>query len=606
MSPCSGNRRIESWKRGISRVILSLILGTRYRIPERALVSRRAVFFLILMLSLSVIPLILAQYGEENTSLGQFVDEFDSLNNVSLRSSIERNTTLNAMELNLTGSAAVFEDFTTFTEVDEDGDVTVIALNIAFDTMRRDAETYVWKDYGAGFFGDFTARFQVNITDLEAGDITAATVGGFAMFSNDTGVGDDLTNFLGVTISQNQATDDQFRLRLWERFGGATVFISPQQNIHSVNDPLFCTVNRTGADVMFRVYSDSTRTTLIQTTTQTGNGDRYQYNEGLMNWGRNVDPADHMTGYVDRLSFSEPGGYQSPGHFSTTDYLDYVNGSTLVQLTNATIPAGTSITVRFSLDNATWINPTALTAGFMSIDLRELNWSGSYYLNYSFTGNLGATPRLYQSRLITTVGTAGPGTPGLNVSRETVTYNLTEIGVTLGTLDAGNLASTFDIDGDMFNVSELAGVPGMTVSGNFSGVSSEASCLWVVIYAHYDGNLNHDFDIELWNFTGSAWVEDSHITDGVELTWFNSTLYALRVPTEFLSGGEVRVRLDHESPGNINHDLFIEYFKLLAELPAGPTPGAGIVNIIESDFPWIAIAIILMCVAYLLFRALNE
>ena len=192
----------------------------------------------------------------------------------------------------------------------------------------------------------------------------------------------------------------------------------------------------------------------------------------------------------------------------------------------------------------------------------------------------------------------------VNVSSEWVSYNLTEIGVIVGTLDSGDLNSTLDIDGDMFNVSEVVGAPGMLISGNFSGIDPDAECMWIVIYSLYDGNLNHDFDIELWNFTGSAWVEDGPIPDMVAFEWTNSTIYGLRIPNDFLSGGEVRVRLDHEAPGNINHDLFIEYFKLLAEIPAGPAVGAGIVivNVIESDFPWIAIAIILMCVAYLLFR----
>jgi hypothetical protein len=88
--------------------------------------------------------------------------------------------------------------------------------------------------------------------------------------------------------------------------------------------------------------------------------------------------------------------------------------------------------------------------------------------------------------------------------------------------------------------------------------------------------LNHDFDVEVWNFTGSAWVEDSHIEDMTGYEWVNSTIYGLRIPNDFLSSGEVRVRFDHEAAGNINHDLSIERIRLQAFVPTGlAVAGAG-------------------------------
>jgi len=77
-------------------------------------------------------------------------------------------------------------------------------------------------------------------------------------------------------------------------------------------------------------------------------------------------------------------------------------------------------------------------------------------------------------------------------------------------------------------------------------------------------------------------------------------VYDLRVPNDFISEGNVRGRFEHLAAGNINHDIHIEYLKLLANVQSDVTP--VVEEIIESDFPWIAIAIILMCVAYLLLR----
>jgi hypothetical protein len=241
-----------------------------------------------------------------------------------------------------------------------------------------------------------------------------------------------------------------------------------------------------------------------------------------------------------------------------------------------------------------------LTAGYSSIDLRNLNYSSGFYkmVNKSTTDST-VTPRLYQSRLITTIGNASIETEIQNVTGEWIEYNLTEIGVTVGTLDAGNLASTYFIDGNMFNVSEVVGAPGMQISANVTGIDSNAESVWVLIYALYDGNLNHDFDIEVWNFTGSAWVEDDHILDGVALSWTNSTIYAIRIPDEFLSGGEIRIRLDHETAGNINHDLYIDYFRVQAFIPADAAAE-------EFQFFWIVIAIALMIIGIVIARMFYE
>jgi hypothetical protein len=60
-----------------------------------------------------------------------------------------------------------YENLKTFIEVDEDGDLTISPLSASFVTMRRDANTYVFKDYGADYFKDFDFEFELEIT---AGD----------------------------------------------------------------------------------------------------------------------------------------------------------------------------------------------------------------------------------------------------------------------------------------------------------------------------------------------------------------------------------------------------------------------------------------------------
>ena len=49
--------------------------------------------------------------------------------------------------------------------MDSAGDLTVDSTSVVFDTMRCDANSYVYKDFGAGFFGDITFDFELQITD---------------------------------------------------------------------------------------------------------------------------------------------------------------------------------------------------------------------------------------------------------------------------------------------------------------------------------------------------------------------------------------------------------------------------------------------------------
>lgn len=288
-------------------------------------------------------------------------------------------------------------------------------------------------------------------------------------------------------------------------------------------------------------------------------------------------------------------GYSTSGYFTTSDYLDQINGSVLVQMTNATIPALTGITVEFSSNNSTWVNSTALTDGFQSIDLRTLNWSSSYYLRYNFSGTPAITPRLYQSRVITTEGIP----TYQNVTGVWTFYNASEVGVTVGVLDAGNLASLHVLDGDTYNVSEVAGAPGMQISVNYTGIDPDTESVWIISYYLYDGNQVHDFDLEVWNFTGGSWLEFGHFVDGLVFEFNNATVYPLRIPSEFLSNGQMRFRFDHESAGNINHDLFLDYVNVLGHVPGDVEAG-----VVEGDLtPFIAIAIILSCITYLLARS---
>ncbi len=525
-------------------------------------------------------------YGEDETALGQFVDTFENLSNVSVRVLVELNATIEAMELNFTG-IPIYEDFTTYDETDPSNRITVNSATLFTWTQldRNDGITHLQKDYGVGNFAqNFIYSWILEITQLNAGDADNRDYGYNLCFTNNAGnplVDPRIT----ILITQNGADDTKYKVevRIDDPHGGFDIDASL---LLDVGTKYYTTITRLNGDditLVFRTGSFSGGISDTLTVNLLNFNDNFRYILPIYAKSSATDSNDWMSGTSEFL-WNQSGfaGYVLAGYFTTVDYLSdpLANGSALVAMVNTSIPANTDIQLQFSNDNATWGDNAGipgdsmdLQGGFESIDLRDLNYSTGYYSRFNLsTADNSATPRVYQNRLITMIG-QGAG-PGGNVTINQlngswIDYNLTEIGVIRGTLDSGNLASTYFIDGDMFNVSEVAMTPGMGISANVTGIDDNAISLWITIFALYDGNLVHDFDIEVWNFTASAWVEDSHIEDMIVFEWVNSTIYGLRIPNEFLNAGEVRIRLDHESPGNPGHDLFIDYFRVQAFVPTG-------------------------------------
>ena len=64
----------------------------------------------------------------------------------------------------------VYEDFTGFTEVDTNRDLSVTSDTITITTMRQDADGTVYKDYGVDFFENFTALYIDNFINEPVSD----------------------------------------------------------------------------------------------------------------------------------------------------------------------------------------------------------------------------------------------------------------------------------------------------------------------------------------------------------------------------------------------------------------------------------------------------
>ena len=139
-------------------------------------------------------------------------------------------------------------------------------------------------------------------------------------------------------------------------------------------------------------------------------------------------------------------------------------------------------------------------------------------------------------------------------------YNASSITVIAGTLDSGNLASTYHVDGDWYNVSEVVGPPGLDVRFNFTYIGGNITCGCIEIYKSYTGHSNHEIQIQVWNFTSGAWHKIGEALYNETLDWVCVGLG--HMPEHYVSGGELWFRFYHPLNGHISHTLGIERIDL--------------------------------------------
>jgi hypothetical protein len=542
-------------------------------------------------------------YGEDSTALGQFVDNYEDNLSVSVFSNVIQNDTLECLELDVS-FVEIIENYTSYTKVGADSVVSLDDYNISFVQYMRGTEESYYFDYGVDAVGDFEYYFDVVVSDVEAGDASSRNMINLFMVCNWIGDLQDQPvgtyDYVFVAVRNSGTQDDKYIVSVVVAQDGAQLGTLSSALYNVSPNVLYFVVNRTNGNFNVSWYSDLSRTVLIESMSYNGGGlnDTYQYVYGIQAVDAVGDAGDWCSGSVANLWLGNyTTGYLSSGYVTTTNYMINItaNGSGLVQMTNTTIPVNTAITIEFSNDGSSWTGTTTLIDGFQSIDLRDLNYT-AVYERYNFsTTDSSVTPRIYQSRLITTIGVVSTETQ--NVTGEWITYNLTSIITLIGTHDAGNLNSTLDIDGDIYNCSETVGSPAYRISFNWIDIDITARCYWVTGYFFYDGSASHEINIELYNFTSTNWVHIGQIDDDVGFEWHNVTIYNLRIPSDFVnSSGAVLGRLDHEDAGNINHDIRIEYLKLLAFVPSGLAVSGGLK--IYPLFLYILISIVVITGVY--------
>lgn len=352
-------------------------------------------------------------YGEANNNLGQFTDSFENDDNVSYAYQIINNVTLECIELNHTTMSnltvvyapiqlrehkyyASYNPNVIFTKVSDYVDATSSTAGLGQANMFIVANRE-WLDGKYLRWKWRHIHYSTAYTRIYDGEYSRDSEVDFPYGSEMISKGNGLLQILGsLTDTGSSATTDT----LIDVSGGSednvTIFVLhsdgwSSQTLETIIYWFEINEGAGGADNLLKWDVNTAGTSL--TMEQTGT---------YKDYGR-VDGGD-IEDYEITI-----GGYYTEGYFNTTDYFDYVNGSSLVCMVNSSIPSDTTLKIQFSNDGINWFDNNGISGsnllleGFYSLDLRDLNYT-NIISRYNFTGTPTLTPRLYQSRLVTTNG----------------------------------------------------------------------------------------------------------------------------------------------------------------------------------------------------------
>ncbi|MCH7662563.1 MAG: hypothetical protein IH859_01670 [Chloroflexi bacterium] len=197
------------------------------------------------------------------------------------------------------------EDFTTYTEVDTSSRLTVTASKITGVNVDRDITAYVYDDKGVDNFNGLNIEFEIQVESASQ----AASWGGCGLTVS---VVDSNVNWLNtdVFVRLRETSGSVFTLSLLRGdFDAEDNFTAASGTTY------YCILLRTaGSDtITLEIYSDSSRTTLLDTLSVSGygTGTKYRYLYGFANHDNGTSARD-WDGFVQNMEVFAAGFVVSP------------------------------------------------------------------------------------------------------------------------------------------------------------------------------------------------------------------------------------------------------------------------------------------------------
>lgn len=250
---------------------------------------------------------------------------------------------------NITSTLSPSVDFTTFTEVDGNGKLTVTVPQALGTAVDRDEDVYLYKDKGVDFFDALDIGFELYINPASE----AGSFGGMAI-SNTVG---DFSGFAGTDITATAFHNaGNYNIYLFRGVGVVEdIFVA------SANTSYYCVLAREAGNdtVTLKIYSGSP-TTLVDTLTVAGYGaTKYRYVYAFVNYNAGGGNKDFY-GYVRGMTGISGEGV--PMEVSATGISSEVHTiATTANLTSlgiwidGVLEGSTTLTANVTDNSANWV-----------------------------------------------------------------------------------------------------------------------------------------------------------------------------------------------------------------------------------------------------------
>ena len=152
---------------------------------------------------------------------------------------------------------------------------------------------------------------------------------------------------------------------------------------------------------------------------------------------------------------------------------------------------------------------------------------------------------------------------------------------TVGAIVSGTLADVYiDSDATELVLSETVGTPGFDYTFEFGiGTDVPSTLLHLYVEGYYDGNVAHNVKLQQWNYDTSAWTDVSGAIfpdAGAEQNY----KFRLINDPDYISSGNIKLRVVHTSAGNPVHQLHLDkfYVDLTDDKEAEPSTGELVIT----------------------------
>jgi len=175
---------------------------------------------------------------------------------------------------NVTVGEYSYVDFTEFTEVDPENELTVSKYRVTFNYDIGGNEAYLMKDYGENHFYQFNHNFTLYFYSIEAGDSLNLA---WIIWQVSQEEGQIRHNALYVLVIEVSDIDDKFIIAICSRDGGSLYDYKEGTYEYSAGVKYYFNILCSGESATVRVYSDPQHSTLLEELSISKTSDKYRY-----------------------------------------------------------------------------------------------------------------------------------------------------------------------------------------------------------------------------------------------------------------------------------------------------------------------------------------